>query len=507
MRKPPPPTTPAGKPGRRRQILPVIIYPRQHQHSSSRLWSNLRPLNACHTTSTRSSYYRLLSLLIVGTCGIWIFVMGILIEHLPPGEGFPLLASSADDDPTATATTASPLPFPSSIDRELAPLLDRRRNTESLLHVDHDLDENSVHAKFDQSVHQRQQHHPQIPKVLIFTHAINLLTYEPPKNDQQQHIMKNGNKTHLAEDELRSEQDEFLALQKNVQKTIKMHPDATVRFLTDEDCINTLRAVLGPNAPLIHYFQQETQGMYKADICRGAALWETGGIYLDVDVGVRVALWSSNNTNADNNNLKNNQVVLLHANTTFATNFVHRNSNFIGCFFQAFMATTPNHAIVERYLHLFLLHYQGKLTKSIKKGPLGVILLRQAFDDVMILGAAGENGVDRMIPGDTEILAVDSKPFHTLTDREKQFRLGPTTIDTIHFGRIQLWQEVQYQPKYFPNVLPAPGLSDNSRRACRFVVVANKKFPLTVPFYSRIAGSRMCPASNTTAANTATSEK
>ena len=504
MRKPPPPTTQAAKPVRRRQILPIIIYPRQNQHSSSRIWSNIRPVHACHPTgNSRSSCYRLLSLLIVGSCGIWIFVMGILIEHLPPGEGFPLLPPSADDDPATTA--ASSLPFPSStLDRYPTPqlLLDRRRNTESLVHADHNLDERTAHAKSNQRLHQQHQ----IPKILIFTHAINLLTYEPPKNiNDQQHIVTNNyNKTRLAEKEVRSEQDELLALQKNVQRTIKMHPDATVRFLTDEDCINALRAVLGPNAPLIQFFQQETQGMYKADICRGAALWETGGIYLDVDVGVRMALWGSNNANADNYDLNNNnnkQVVLLHANTTFATNFVHRDSNYVGCFFQAFMATTPNHAITERYLHLFLLHYQGKLTKSIKKGPLGVILLRQAFDDVMILEAAGENGVDLLLPGDTEILAVDSKPFHMLTDREKQFRLGPTTIDTTHYGRIQLWQEVQYQPKYFPNVPPVPGLNNNSRRACHFVVVANKKFPLIVPFYSRIAGSRMCPA------ETAASEK
>jgi len=68
--------------------------------------------------------------------------------------------------------------------------------------------------------------------------------------------------------------------------------------------------------------------------------------------------------------------------------------------------------------------------------------------------------------------------------------LGPKVLDTMHYGRIQLFQEVLYNSKYFQNVPPPTW---GSRRACKFVVVADRTFPLTVPFYSRIAGSRICP--------------
>lgn len=346
---------------------------------------------------------------------------------------------------------------------------ERRRNSEfssdgsQLFEVHHHDEPNNSHR---------------IPKVLIFTHAINLLTYKPPTKEQQQSIINSSSSSSSSNktlEEVLADQAELVVLQQNVQRTIEMHRDATVRFLTDDDCITSLQAVLGPSAPLIDYFQQESQGMYKADICRGAALWETGGIYLDVDVGVRMPLWGSQSEE----DTSISTTAPIHANTTFATNFVHRDSNYVGSFFQAFMASTPNHKIMEQYLHLFLLHYQGKLTKPIKKGPLGVILLRQAFDDV-ILNSPGE------------IQQIDLKDYGSLPTKEKYFQLGPKVLDTRNYGRVQLWQEIQYTPKYFPNVLePTWG----TRRACRFVVVADKKFPLTVPFYSRIAGSRICPES------------
>ena len=496
--------------------------------------------------------------------------MGLLIEHLPsssssfgrnggeagfqdilllPGGG---IGVGGGSDPVTSSSSSSL--SSTSTKAKAVNGLDRRLNTEILVHAEESnppvSTSTSISTTTEQKLHYHSQSHAKnrIPKILIFTHSVNLLTYEPsaatastttqegelPKRKLQDDSHNNhlaaaaaaAEATSTPEQQQQQKQiEELLTLQRNVRKIIEMHPDADqIRFLTDHDCIRALQAVLGPNAPLIHYFQQETQGMYKADICRGAALWETGGIYLDVDVGVRMSLWGDDVDNSENMDVtatahedadveadsshhwnEQNQPPphqpqpLLHDNTTFATNFVHRDSNYIGHFFQAFMAVTPHHAIIERYLHLFLLHYQGKLTHPIKKGPLGVILLRQAFDDVVAVGGGG--GGDG---GGDEIVAVDSKPFHTLTDREKQFRLGPTIIDTLHYGRFQIWQEVQYQPKYFPNV-PAP--TWGVRRACHFVVVANKKFPLMVPFYSRIAGSRICPVSSTVPAAEITSSE
>ena len=203
--------------------------------------------------------------------------------------------------------------------------------------------------------------------------------------------------------------------------------------------------------------------MFKADICRGSALYETGGIYLDVDVGVRYDLWRD-----------------LRPTTAFVTAQVHGQSKYPGHFFQAIMGAAPNSPIIYKYLELFHHHYQG--IETVNKGPLGVILLRRAWDRVY------------------------NRQTHT-----------PST---------ELYQEVLYDPKLFPHLHPAP--TWGTRRACHFVVVAkanhkshaeftlppttrrttkHKQQPqqppqqppqdLCIPLYSRIAGSRMCPIIHT----------
>ena len=412
-------TMPSVTPTRRRNGLPVlpVIY--------------MQP---------QSKTQRFLPIIIVASCGVWIFAMGAMLERLPPGRGLPI--------PTAPLTKTAYRDSIVTKVEDVRTAIVMEQPMRVLEEADSRDKQIKIAAKSDIKPDPLSTLSPQVPNVLIFTHAINLLTYQPSENT--------NNKT---ADQI-AEQAELVVLQKNVQNSIAIHPKAQVRFLTDQDCIRSLSAALGENAPLIQYFQKETKGMYKADICRGAALWETGGIYLDVDVGLRMPLTE-----------------VLDANTTFATSMVHRDSQHVGSFFQAFMASVPRHAILERYLQLFLEHYQG--TKPVKKGPLGVILLRRAYDEVVLEQSK-------------EVVAINGKPAETIDIKDKHYRLGPQNVDTSHFGRIQLWQEVLYSPKYFPNVHPAP--TWGTRRACHFLVVSNRKLPLTVPMYSRIAGSRMCPA-------------
>ncbi|CAB9502136.1 expressed unknown protein [Seminavis robusta] len=399
----------------------------------------------------QSRTQRFLPLVIVASCGVWIFAMGALLERLPPGRAFPDDMTAKRLPQVTTSMQGTPVRVLKETDLDEDNQITTRHAVEHTSTTTTTITTKSAtQVKTESPSATNEQKYPptigkshQIPNVLIFTHNVNLLQYNKNQPDNQQ------------ENRTKEEQQELLALQKNIHATIDKHPRATVRFLTDKDCVQSLQAALGPNAPLIDHFRNETMGMYKADICRGAALWETGGIYLDVDVGVRMHLLD-----------------VLQPNTTFATSLVHRDSKHPGNFFQAFMATTPRHAILERYLQLFLEHYQG--TRPIQRGPLGVILLRQAFDDVIM--------------SEGEIWAMNGKPVN---DKDKSFRLGPKLVDTRHHGRIQLWQEVLYNPKFLSNVVPAP--TWGTRRACHFVVVADQKFPLTVPLYSRIEGSRMCP--------------
>ena len=293
-----------------------------------------------------------------------------------------------------------------------------------------------------------------IPNIVVFTHYKNLLTAnltaEFAKNDADSH--------------------ELFVLQQNVRHIVQLHPTAQIRFLTDDDCRQSIANVFAAATSsdehesqpdnqsaidasnsdkaqqLVDYFDHERAGMYKADLCRGAALWETGGLYFDVDLGVRMNVITA---------LEQSRQAKNASKTTFCTVLVHRRSHRPGAFFQAFIGVTPRNAMMKRYVELFLDYYQGKLPEY-KGEPLGVVLLKRAMD---------------------EILVQDPKVAET----------------------IDLWQEVLYTPKMEPvlgKMVPYP--TWGTRRACKFIVLTSVKTPFSVPFYSRIAGSRMCPALNTT---------
>jgi mannosyltransferase OCH1-like enzyme len=258
------------------------------------------------------------------------------------------------------------------------------------------------------------EHNHMIPNVLIFTHSSNLLETEDPKGEDA-------------------------ALKANVENSIALHPGADVHFLTDEDCLESIARVMGSASPLLEFFVKEEHGMYKADICRGAALYELGGLYMDVDMQTRMSLWSAVGTE-----------------TTFVVPIVHRESKHPGSFFQSFIGVTAKNPIMKRYLELFINYYEGKLDLQ---GPLGVLLLRKAHDDV---------------------IGTPTRP--AIQGKEEELDQVP-----------QYFLEVLYDPKLFPKV-PPPNWG--TRRACRFVVVANNQEPFVVPFYSRVKGSRMCGGSD-----------
>ena len=292
-----------------------------------------------------------------------------------------------------------------------------------------------------------------IPNILLFTHYTNLLTYDDNKDNSN-----NKNRTAAPDDK----DKELRALAANVQHAIALHPNATVRFLTDDDCVASITAVMGGDGDdididLVGFFKREAQGMYKADLCRGAALWETGGLYLDVDLGVRTNLFD-----------------VLNVDTNFATIRVHLQSKHQGAFFQAFMAATPHHPIIYRYIELFRDYYRGLLDPPLPSGaPLGVLLLRRAYDQVLARAADGTDDEHDDVKKDSE---------HAVT---------AVTEDTV-----EIWQELLYLPRFQNTIFShVPPPVWGTRRACKFVVIAEPfAEPFVVPFYSRVADSRMCPA-------------
>lgn len=101
---------------------------------------------------------------------------------------------------------------------------------------------------------------PAIPHVLYFTHKTNILETEDPP-----------------------------FIYDNVMNTIEAYrglwkePTADVVFLDDDMCREKIKA---SEPRLLSWFNREKLGMYKADICRVAALYLAGGYYFDVDIRV-----------------------------------------------------------------------------------------------------------------------------------------------------------------------------------------------------------------------------
>mmetsp|Transcript_20476 Transcript_20476/g.48035 ORF Transcript_20476/g.48035 Transcript_20476/m.48035 type:complete len:299 (+) Transcript_20476:364-1260(+) len=243
--------------------------------------------------------------------------------------------------------------------------------------------------------------------------------------------------------------------------------------------------------------------MYKADVCRGTALLEHGGFYLDVDVGVRHDLWED-----------------LREDTEFVTARVHAASNWVGRgFFQAIVGAAPHSPVLERYLELFEQHYNG--TKRVAKGPLGVLLLYEAWEQVL-----GEAEVNSNGNGNSNGNTNSNDNTNDNTNSNNNTNANP-------FVPTELYQELLYSEhgplNTGPNkgaVVPAP--TWGKRRACHFLVAAmanhrsqqpaevvlepprrsghrsqhqnqeaeaaaaRPAMKLRIPVLSRIPGSRMC---------------
>jgi len=61
----------------------------------------------------------------------------------------------------------------------------------------------------------------------------------------------------------------------------------SILIFDDDDCLNKIQKV---KPELVPFFKNEQEGSYRGDICRGAILFETGGLYLDIDIRPLVSM-------------------------------------------------------------------------------------------------------------------------------------------------------------------------------------------------------------------------
>mmetsp|Transcript_19914 Transcript_19914/g.32306 ORF Transcript_19914/g.32306 Transcript_19914/m.32306 type:complete len:356 (-) Transcript_19914:326-1393(-) len=154
----------------------------------------------------------------------------------------------------------------------------------------------------------------------------------------------------------------------NVQHTIAEYrrawgqPEAPVHFLDDDDCRTLLNRV---EPALVQYFDAEKQGKFKADICRVAALYESGGYYFDVDIQVVKPFHPADGV-------------------SFTTVVGHSFDRAVPIgkwvFFQAFLASAPRHPILREALRIMLLHYEG--SHAVRGADMGPSTLQDAYHAV-----------------------------------------------------------------------------------------------------------------------------
>ena len=158
---------------------------------------------------------------------------------------------------------------------------------------------------------------PAIPHIIYFTYKSNILqTKEPPQ------------------------------FYENIMNTTQNYiqgwkdPNAKVVFLDDAGC----RRVIEKAEPrLLEHFNNEQKGAYKGDICRVAALIDTGGYYFDVDIKVI-------------------EPVLLEDDITFSSVREELKRKKAFNFFQAFLASAPNHPVLRETTRIMLDYYEGRHT-------------------------------------------------------------------------------------------------------------------------------------------------
>eukprot|EP00040_Diaphanoeca_grandis_P001897 m.19955 g.19955 ORF g.19955 m.19955 type:complete len:367 (-) comp12683_c0_seq1:65-1165(-) len=184
---------------------------------------------------------------------------------------------------------------------------------------------------------------PIIPPTLWFTYRINLLS--PPSNLSLSPVQKR--------------------LAQNIHRIIALHPGVNVEFMDDKRCMHEIISVdvdAKWSATILAGFLREKDGSMKGDVCRGVAMLNHGGYYMDIDI-----------------------VPLIDVRTV-----IPRNVSFTSCLearhvaqdkpgtaiFQAFTASARAHPIIVEYVRLLADHYSQGLDGS--SGPIGVRLMALA---------------------------------------------------------------------------------------------------------------------------------
>mmetsp|Transcript_1365 Transcript_1365/g.2543 ORF Transcript_1365/g.2543 Transcript_1365/m.2543 type:complete len:593 (-) Transcript_1365:450-2228(-) len=207
---------------------------------------------------------------------------------------------------------------------------------------------------------------PRIPRRLIFTYSYNLLspTVDDPPFDAEDPLTANVLNT------IREYKKYWESMDAKVSASTQPREKVVVSFLTDADC---LEAIAKSDSRLVKRFYLERKGEWKADLCRAAYLYQNGGYFFDLDIGViepvdlddlpvppatvdTLAMLRTMNQKNPRATPSKDDII------TFSTVYGRPSGYY---FFQGFTAATPRHPILKRSLEYMDAYYEGTLEKLI----------------------------------------------------------------------------------------------------------------------------------------------
>jgi hypothetical protein len=146
------------------------------------------------------------------------------------------------------------------------------------------------------------------------------------------------------------------------EKAWNMTTNEEVHFLDDSACRDIIART---DAQLLKYFENDKKGANRSDICRIAALHESGGHYLDNDMGVM-------------------KVPPVPDGVAFASAWNDHSYQLEvpDAMQNTFLAAAPGHPILKKALRLLLDHYRGWHSLGGIGKHLGPSVLRDAYMSV-----------------------------------------------------------------------------------------------------------------------------
>lgn len=292
--------------------------------------------------------------------GILCRTIGLCIAAVCLGAAILLLLTARADLHTIAITSSYSLLSPDV--QKYLQMSDKLRGTSSSITSIHGISNDGGVGKTNKP---SKKPEPAIPRTLIFTYKQNLLETKEPR-----------------------------VLYDNVMNTINVYKNywnddsIEVQFLDDDQCREKIKKAY---SRLVPHFDDEKSGPYKADVCRIAALYLSGGYYFDVDLQAIKPVDVAYNVTFLTVEERTRSVLPLGGAPLSPQDLAALRKMFEGNFFQAFLATAPKHPILKEAFRLMLEYYEGEF--DIGASLMGVKTLAEAFKNV----DEEERGVVRLL--------------------------------------------------------------------------------------------------------------